>query len=166
MVVVFPQYFDYPLTILMLATLSFFAFKVTKSYWLYRVKVKANVRDTLGAAIAGLGLSYTVARAFIDGVFTSSAPFLRTPKMEDKPALTRALLAAREEITMLVMLVIAALVIAIKRGGTEPEANIWASLLLVQALPYAATLALSFINVLPKPDAAPVGQTNPAAAAE
>ena len=164
LVVVFPQYFDYPLTILMLATLSFFAFKVTKSYWLYRVKVKANVRDTLGAAIAGLGLSYTVARAFIDGVLTSNAPFLRTPKMEDKPALTRALLAAKQEITMLVMLVIAAAVIAVKRGSTEPEANIWAALLLVQALPYAATLALSFINVMPKNNVIALGQAHPAPA--
>jgi hypothetical protein len=158
LVVAFPQYFDYPLTILMMATLCFFAFKVTKSYWLYRVKVKASVFDTLGAAIAGLGLSYTVARAFIDGVFTSNAPFLRTPKMEDKPALARALLAAKDEIIMLVALVSAALLIAINRGGTEPEANVWAALLLVQALPYSATLALSFINVLPKGNVVVIGQ--------
>jgi len=150
LVVLFPQYFDYPLTILMLATLSFFVFKVTKSYWLYRQKVRATVRNTLGAAIAGLGLSYTVARAFIDGCFTSNAPFLRTPKMEDKPALTRALMAARDEIIMLILLTASALLIAIRRGGIEPEANVWAALLLVQALPYSATLALSFINVLPK----------------
>jgi hypothetical protein len=80
----------------MVATLGFFAFKVLKSYWLYRVKVKATIADTLGAAVAGLGLSFTVARAFIEGIFTSNAPFLRTPKMEDKPALARALMAAIE----------------------------------------------------------------------
>jgi exo-beta-1,3-glucanase (GH17 family)/cellulose synthase/poly-beta-1,6-N-acetylglucosamine synthase-like glycosyltransferase len=166
LVVAFPQYFDYPLTILMLATLCFFAFKVTKSYWLYRVKVKATIADTLGAAIAGLGLSFTVARAFIDGCFTSNAPFLRTPKMEDKPALARALIAARDEIIMLTLLVGSALLIAIKRGGTEPEANVWAALLLVQALPYSATLALSFINVLPKNNVIVIGQPHTAEAGD
>jgi hypothetical protein len=59
---------------------------------------------------------------------------------------------------MLVALVSAALLIAINRGGTEPEANVWAALLLVQALPYSATLALSFINVLPKGNVVVIGQ--------
>ncbi len=86
--------------------------------------------------------------------------------MEVKPALARALIAARDEIIMLTLLVGAALLIAIKRGGTEPEANVWAALLLVQALPYSATLALSFINVLPKNNVIVIGQPHAAEAGD
>jgi hypothetical protein len=43
---------------------------------------------------------------------------------------------------------------------------VWAALLLVQALPYSATLALSFINVLPKNNVIVIGQPHTAEAGD
>lgn len=150
-IVLLPQHFEPPLTLFMAATLSLFFFKVVKSLWLYGAKVRCGVINTVGAAIAGLALSHTVAKAVIAGIFTSKLPFQRTPKCEDQPAVIRGLIAAREEIVYLLLLWSAAMSVWAARGEFEPAARLWAVLLVVQSLPYLSALALSMINVLPTP---------------
>src|SRR3546814_6154631 len=105
--------------------------------------------DARGAAIAGLALSHTVAKAILYGIFTSKLPFLRTPKCENQPALVRGLVAAREEIAYLLLLLIAAAAVWLARGELEPAARLWALLLVVQSLPYMTALAFAMINVIP-----------------
>jgi exo-beta-1,3-glucanase (GH17 family)/cellulose synthase/poly-beta-1,6-N-acetylglucosamine synthase-like glycosyltransferase len=163
-IVLLPQYFEPPLTLFMAATLSLFFFKVVKSLWLYAAKVRCGVLNTLGAAIAGLALSHTVAKAVIAGIFTSKLPFLRTPKCENQPALIRGLIAAREEIVYLLLLWGGAAAVWAARGEFEPAARLWAILLMVQSLPYLSALAMSMINVLPAPRLRPV--VAPAAAVD
>ncbi len=148
-IVLLPHYFEPPLTLFMAATLSLFSFKVVKSLWLYVARVRCGVPDALGAAIAGLALSHTVAKAILYGIFTSKLPFLRTPKCENQPALIRGLVTAREEIAYLLLLWAAAAAVWMARGAFEPAARLWALLLVVQSLPYMAALALSMINVMP-----------------
>ena len=147
-IVLLPQYFEPPLTLFMAATLSLFSFKVVKSLWLYVARVRCGVLDALGAALAGLALSHTVARAVLYGIFTSRLPFLRTPKCENQPALVRGLVAVREEIAYLVLLWVGAVAVWSTRGAFEPAARLWAVLLVVQSLPYVSALALSMINLL------------------
>jgi len=165
-IVLLPQYFEPPLTLFMAATLSLFFFKVVKSLWLYAARVRCGVLDTLGAAVAGLALSHTVAKAVIAGIFTSKLPFLRTPKCEDQPAIIRGLIAAREEIVYLLLLWGGAVAVWIARGEFEPAARLWAILLVVQSLPYVSALAMSMINVLPAPRLRPVVTPAPAADAK
>ena len=148
-IVLLPQYFEPPLTLFMAATLSLFFFKVVKSLWLYVAKIHCSLFDALGAAVAGLALSHTVAKAILYGIFTSRLPFMRTPKCENQPALIRGLVAAREEIAYLALLWAAAAAVWLARGEFEPAARLWSVLLVVQSLPYISALALSLINVLP-----------------
>jgi hypothetical protein len=83
------------------------------------------------------------------GLFTSSLPFHRTPKLENQPALIRGLVAAREETAILLLLVGSGIAVMWQRGAVEPTTMLWAILLFVQALPFLAALVMSMINVLP-----------------
>lgn len=146
---IFPDKIEPPLTLYLVVTLGMFFFKIGKSLWLYASKVPCSFADNLGAALAGLSLSYAVSKAVWCGLFTCGLPFHRTPKMENQPALIRGLVAAREETALLLALVGCGLAILWQRGAVEPTSVLWAVLLCVQALPFLAALVMSMINVLP-----------------
>ncbi|MFZ5790320.1 MAG: glycosyltransferase family 2 protein [Pseudomonadota bacterium] len=146
---VLPQYIEPPLTLFLIVTLGMFMFKVGKSLWLYIERVPCSLIDNLGAAIAGLALAHTVAKAVWRGTFTSNLPFLRTPKCENQPPLVRGLVQAWEETLIAALLIGAGVAIVMTRGVIEPAAKLWAVLLFVQALPFASALLLSMINALP-----------------
>ncbi|MSO55153.1 MAG: glycosyltransferase [Rhodospirillales bacterium] len=165
----FPRHFDLPLTAFVAATIAFFAFKAVKSVWLYVVRVPCSLTAGLGAMLAGLALSHTVAKAVWHGLFTSSRPFLRTPKCENQPALIRGLSAAWEELALLGVLWLGAGVVAWKHGEYEPEALLFVALLLLQSTPYVAAIGVSMVNTfapwrltetVPQPQTqSPVAQT-------
>jgi hypothetical protein len=94
-----------------------------------------------------MALTHTIARGVLKGLFTSGAPFLRTPKAEDRPALLQGVLMAREELVMLGLLWTAALAMLAGFGPQHREAMLWALILGVQALPYVGALYLSMANV-------------------
>lgn len=144
-----PDKVEPPLTLYLVVTLGMFFFKIGKSVWLYASKVPCSFADNLGAALAGLSLSYAVSKAVWRGIFTSNLPFHRTPKMENQPALIRGLVAAREETAILLALVGSGVAVIWQRGTVEPTTLLWAVLLFVQALPFLAALVMSMINVLP-----------------
>jgi exo-beta-1,3-glucanase (GH17 family)/cellulose synthase/poly-beta-1,6-N-acetylglucosamine synthase-like glycosyltransferase len=147
--VVVPDKIEPPLTLYLIVTLGMFFFKVGKSMWLYASKVPCSFLDNLGAALAGLSLSYAVSKAVWRGLFTSNLPFHRTPKMENQPAIIRGLVSAREETAIFLMLVISAAAVVWQRGTIEPTSTVWAILMCVQGLPFLAALLMSMINVLP-----------------
>lgn len=146
--VLWPKYFQFPLGVFLIPALGIFIFKVVHSYWLYVAKVPCTLRQRIGAAIAGMALTHTIARAVIQGLTTDSTPFLRTPKCESRPALMQGFLMAREETVVLGLLWLSALAVLIAYGFM-PEAIVWAVLLLVQSVPYVAALMLSLVNAVP-----------------
>ena len=117
--------------------------------WLYQTRVKCGVWERIGAAIAGLALTHTIAKAIFQGVFTSKKPFLRTPKCEERCAVVRGLLMAREELMILALLWLAAAGVVARYGTENPDILTWAVILLVQSTPYLASLCLSLISVVP-----------------
>ncbi|MBX7146411.1 MAG: glycosyltransferase [Alphaproteobacteria bacterium] len=145
-----PFYFEPPLILFLIVTLSVFGFKVIKSIWLYLIQLKSGFTNSLNAAIAGLALSHTVGKAIWYGLFTSKLPFLVTPKLENKPALLRSLLMVWEEASIFILLVTGACSIALTRGLVEPASLWWSVMLLIQALPYFAAILFSFVNTFPK----------------
>ena len=92
-----PQYFEFPLAVFLFPTLGMFAFKIMHSFVLYTARVPCSLPQRLGAAVAGMGLTHSIARAIFAGLFTKGRAFLRTPKGENSAALVRGLLMAREE---------------------------------------------------------------------
>jgi len=144
-----PRTFDFPLSIFVMPTVGVFVAKLVHHLVLYSTRVKCNMRQRVGAAIAGMGLTYSIGRAIWQGIFTKSIPFLRTPKMADKATWTHAFLMARDEtILMLSQWASAALILSVK-GWHDLDARLWALVLMVQSLPYLAALLTAMVSALP-----------------
>lgn len=144
-----PNHVDVPRTILMAAPLAMFAFKTAKMIYVYRVRLQASWRQSLGAVFAATALSHAIARAVISGVLTSNKPFMRTPKCENQPAIVRALVSAWEECVLLALLVGGAVMVARIHGVERPESWLWVAVLCSVALPYACAMAMAVINAWP-----------------
>ncbi len=142
-----PTQIDAPLVMFSVLPLSLFVFKLSKMVYLYRSRVKANLRQTFAAAIAGLALSHTVGIATLRGLFTDDMPFVRTPKCARPSAVLQALTAVREELLMLVSLCLAvAMLSMVPREYSNPDLSIWSIVMLIQAIPYAAAVLVSFVS--------------------
>jgi exo-beta-1,3-glucanase (GH17 family)/cellulose synthase/poly-beta-1,6-N-acetylglucosamine synthase-like glycosyltransferase len=156
--IIAPTRIDPPLVAFALLPLALFVFKLAKLIYLYRSRVDAGAAQTLAAALAGLALSHTIALAMMQGFVTSSKPFFRTPKMAHAQRLRSALLGARDEgLLMLGMWLAAAGVLLVQGTGTF-DLLLWVIVLLMQSLPYAASVALSVISGSPHLPASWIGE--------
>ena len=116
---------------------------------LYRARVPCPLRDRLGAAVAGLALSHTIALAVWKGLLTRGESFRRTPKMKAAPALVRGLLMARSELVLCVLTLGAMTGVGFAHRMATPEARLWCLVLLTQSLPYAASVFVSITAARP-----------------
>src|SRR4029077_3598522 len=116
-----------------LPTIGIFVFKLFYSFGLYADRVRCSFRQSIGASLAGLALTYTVGRAVLYGLATSRLPFMRTPKMDERATLGLALGMARGEAVLTVLLWLSALVLWQGAGVIDPEARLWSFFMLVQS---------------------------------
>ncbi|MFP3517325.1 glycosyltransferase [Pseudomonas sp. SIMBA_077] len=159
--IIVPTRVDPPLLIFAIPPLALFVFKVGKIIFLYRRAVGVNLKDAFAAALAGLALSHTIAKAVLYGFFTTSIPFFRTPKNADNHGFWVAISEAREELFIMLLLWGAALGIYCVQGLPSNDMRFWVVMLMVQSLPYLAALIMAFASSLPKPTE--VTQEQPAA---
>ncbi|MFC0710958.1 glycosyltransferase [Azorhizophilus paspali] len=148
--IIVPHRVDPPLLIFAIPPLALFFFKVGKILFLYRRAVGVNLKDAFYAAIAGLALSHTIAKAVLYGFFTSSIPFFRTPKMANNHGILVALSEAREEVVIMLVLWGAAAGIALVQGFPSNDVIFWVAVLLIQSLPYLAALIMALLSSQPK----------------
>ena len=153
--IIVPTRVDPPLLIFAIPPLALFVFKVGKIIFLYRRAMGVNLKDAFAAALAGLALSHTIAKAVLYGFFTTSIPFFRTPKNADNHGFWVAISEAREEVFIMLLLWGAALGIFFVQGLPSNDMRFWVVMLLVQSLPYLAALVMAFMSSLPKPVEAP-----------
>jgi exo-beta-1,3-glucanase (GH17 family)/cellulose synthase/poly-beta-1,6-N-acetylglucosamine synthase-like glycosyltransferase len=146
-----PRQIDPPLVVYSVLPLSLFTFKLAKLVHLYRVRVGANFRQTIAAAVAGLALTHTIGMAVVKGLFTRSEPFFRTPKTGESARWVQALAAAPGESFMMVGLWLAALGVAHSPQQHGPDRLAWIVVLLIQSIPYASTLLASLASAFPLP---------------
>jgi len=139
-----------PVAAFLIPTIGSFAFKVIRSLWLYAVRIRdCSFLESLGAGVAALGLTHTVAKAMLNGMITTSKPFIRTPKCEDKPPLAAAFIQVREETLMLTVLWGLTIAFLLSPDFADSHSRLWVAVLLVQSVPYASAVLLSLINVMP-----------------
>jgi cellulose synthase/poly-beta-1,6-N-acetylglucosamine synthase-like glycosyltransferase len=158
-----PEHIDPPLIMFSVLPLALFAFKLVKLSHLYVSRIGANVRQTLAAALAGLALTHTIGSAVLKALVTSNQPFERTPKQGEPSAAPSALSAARQELLLLAALASLAWVLShpltlfpgVTLGIPEtlrgPDTSVWVAVLLIQAIPYAATVLVALISAAPLP---------------
>lgn len=144
-----PDLFAPPHPVFIALPLTLFAFKLTKLFVLYRWRVRANLRESLAAGLAGLALSHTIARAMLTGCVNRGVGFFRTPKASATRGMLTALLDAREELLFLIALVIGAIAVLLREDGVLFDIRLWAMMLMIQAVPYAAAGLVSMISALP-----------------
>jgi cellulose synthase/poly-beta-1,6-N-acetylglucosamine synthase-like glycosyltransferase len=153
--IIVPQRVDPPLLIFAIPPLALFFFKFGKIVFLYQRAVGVNLKDAFCAALAGLALSHTIAKAVLYGFFTTSIPFFRTPKMRSSHGFMVAMAEAREEVFIMLLLWGAAIGIGIVQGFPSNDVKFWVAMLLVQSLPYLAALIMALLSSLPKPPEVP-----------
>jgi len=91
------------------------------------------------------------------GLATSGKPFLRTPKLESTAPVRSVLAVSWEEILLLTALIASMIATWQVRGGWSDMAGVvWMAMLVIQSLPYAATLAMAIISILPPTAPRPV----------
>jgi len=148
-----PGRIDAPLVLYSVLPLSLFTFKLAKLVHLYHVRVGANLRQTVAAAIAGLALTHTIGRASVKGLLTRSEPFFRTPKQRRSAGLWHALAAAREETLMMIGLTLSAWAVSHTAlpQNAGPDHFAWVVVLLIQAVPYASSLIVSLMSAFRLP---------------
>ncbi|MCK7575978.1 MAG: glycosyltransferase [Chromatiales bacterium] len=135
-----------PYMTIALVPLVLFVFKMSKSLFLYRRRVTATLRQSLAAGLAGLALSHTIARAMFGGLVTGKLGFFRTPKMAEAPAVIRALADAREEALLAFAFLFAAVAVMQRDDAFMLDVRIWVAVLVVQAIPYLATVLVSLTS--------------------
>jgi len=144
-----PKHVDPPLALFMIPPIVLFCFKVAKLVHLYRSRMRTSKRHTAAAALAGIALSHTIAKAVVAGFFTSGKPFFRTPKCKNSPALVQAVASSIEETCLTLLLWLAAVGVLLGPGKDLPGAVWWAGILVIQSLPYVASLVMAMINAVP-----------------
>ncbi len=148
-----PQRFEFPVVLFMLPSVLLFGFKLAHLLLLYRQLVPCGWADRLGAAVAGLALSHTIARAVWCGLFGRLVPFRRTPKLAAAPALVQGLAMAAEEFGFLALTWAALAGVGaahhVWSGGSTIEARLWCAVLATQSLPYAASVGVSVLAAVP-----------------
>jgi hypothetical protein len=144
--VVAPDRFAPPHPVFVALPLMLFVFKLTKLFFLYRWRVGASLRQSVAAGVAGLALSHVIARAMLTGLLDRGVAFFRTPKHAGTRGLLRALVDAREELFFLVVLVLGAIAVQLREDGDLFDVRLWATMLLVQGVPYLAAFVLSAVS--------------------
>ena len=129
--------------------LTLFAFKLSKLFALYRWRVRASFSGSLAAGLAGLALSHVIARAMLTACVNRGIGFFRTPKKTESRGLRRALQDTREELLFLVALMLGSVAVLLREDGALLDVRLWAVMLVVQAVPYAAALLVSIISATP-----------------
>jgi hypothetical protein len=142
-----PETFSLPLQLFLVPVLGFFACKAAFGLVLYRVRVPCSVRDTLGAALASMGLSHTIARGVFKGLVAREHPFLRTAKQRRLRKRPGALRAVREEALLFAALALMIVALAREFGTQWLEAQLWMAILGAQSLPYLSALLCDAIAV-------------------
>ena len=149
-VLALPHYFSLPVALYLLPLALFCATKLVIGPLLYWRRVPCSAGSIAGAAIAGMALSHAIARGILAGLFYKTAVFQVTPKggqQRGSPApslgtrVGRLLAPAREELLLLLALMVAIAAISITRQPHHAESALWMLMLALQALPYGAALA-------------------------
>lgn len=112
---------------------------------LYRLRVKVNFGQMLGAMIAAMSVQWTVSRAVANGLITEHLPFART----SKGGLSRMSVEFQAfwEAVIGVLLWVGAAVLIITNSTKQiTEIYIFAGVLVLQSLPFLAAVAIAILE--------------------
>ena len=142
-----PLHSELPINAFMLPTIGLFSFKILRSLWLYQVRVPCSIWQSLGASLAGLSLTHTVAKGVLQGIFIKGKPFMRTPKYEKQRPLLAGLVTIWQELILLILLGVAIWFMYQEEHFDNTNGRLWMAVLAVQSVPYLASFFTLLISV-------------------
>lgn len=168
--IIAPHFFPLPTPVLLLPLLALIFFRLASALALYRQRVRCTWRNSLGASLAGMGLSHVIARGILGGLFQRDTPFAITRRHQNSPSamgadptdkgmvspalkglLKRHLRAVREEVLLILGLVVAlSLFWFVPQPAVTPIENrlAWSGVLILQALPYLAAISCAILSAI------------------
>ena len=135
-----PQGFGLPVVTLALPVLGFMVFKAALGPILYRRTMACPWADIAGASVLSVGLSHAIARGIFAGIFKRRGEFVRTPKSWKAKGKLAFFSPIREELGLLLALLLAAGGLVWMHETQGLEARIWVGILLMQTIPYFGAL--------------------------
>ena len=137
--------FTLPLSLFLIPVLGFFVAKALFGIVLYRVRVPCSWRDTLGAALASMALSHSIALGIFKGLWAKKGEFVRTAKRRRLRKRPSPWLVVREE-TLIFSALMLSIVAMIRAWGLDfVETRLWISILAAQSLPYLSAMLVAMI---------------------
>uniref|UniRef100_Q07MW7 Beta-monoglucosyldiacylglycerol synthase n=1 Tax=Rhodopseudomonas palustris (strain BisA53) TaxID=316055 RepID=Q07MW7_RHOP5 len=123
------------------------SFVVTLAHFLvlYRLRVKINVAQMLGAMIAAMSVQWTVSRAVAQGLITEHLAFARTSK-GGLTLMSVEFQAFWEAVIGVLLLVGAAVLVASNAFREITEIYIFAGVLVLQSLPFLAAVLIAILE--------------------
>lgn len=149
-ILAFPKAFGLPVTALALPILGFMAFKAALGPILYRRTMDCPWKDILGASILSVGLAHSIARGVFAGLAKKKGEFVVTPKGWKAKGALAFFGPIREELGMLIALMLAAGSLVMLRGANDLETQLWVGILALQCIPYVASIACQVAAYMPE----------------
>jgi hypothetical protein len=170
-----------PLWLFVAPLIMFFGARLLIGPMLYTRCVPCGLSDRIGAAVAGMALSHSIARGVLQGLHGGPAVFEITRKAAAAPAEAAEAKAAaspgataapdgtyvgppfargiEEELALLAGLTFCIILLALTRGPGDSGRLGWIAILFVQSLPYWATVACRLVERRSRPlEPTPIAQ--------
>jgi exo-beta-1,3-glucanase (GH17 family)/cellulose synthase/poly-beta-1,6-N-acetylglucosamine synthase-like glycosyltransferase len=158
-----PKEFGLPVVSLALPILGFMAFKAALGPILYRRTMDCPWWDILGASVLSVGISHAIARGIFAGIVKKKGEFVRTPKGWKAKGAFAFFAPIREELGLLVALLLSAAGMVVLYGANNFETQVWIGILLLETIPYWAAILCQVAAYWPEGKAAvaaaPAGTT-------
>ncbi|HQZ02952.1 MAG TPA: glycosyltransferase [Thauera sp.] len=149
-ILLFPKAFGLPVIALALPILGFMAFKAALGPILYRRTMDCPWKDILGASILSVGLAHAIARGVFAGLVKKKGVFVVTPKGWHGGGALAFFSPIREEVGMLIALLMGAITLVAQRGADNLETQLWVGILCLQCIPYVAAILCQVAAYMPE----------------
>lgn len=139
------ELFTLPLSLFLIPVLGFFLAKSLFGIVLYRMRVPCGWKDTLGAALASMALSHSIALGIFKGLWAKKGEFVRTAKRRRLRKRPSPWLVVREE-SLIFLALMLSIVAMIRAWGLDViETRFWVVILGAQSLPYLSAMVLALV---------------------
>jgi cellulose synthase/poly-beta-1,6-N-acetylglucosamine synthase-like glycosyltransferase/exo-beta-1,3-glucanase (GH17 family) len=133
-----------PDKILTLPIIASFVVSLVHFLALYRLRVRVNVPQMLGAMVAAMSVQWTVCRAVANGLITEHLPFARTSK-GGLSSVSIEFQAFWEAVIGVLLLVGAGVLIGTNTKQVR-EIDIFAAVLVLESLPFLSAVAIAILE--------------------
>jgi cellulose synthase/poly-beta-1,6-N-acetylglucosamine synthase-like glycosyltransferase len=152
-VLVSPETFGWPIALFVVPLAVFFVIRLFLTPLLYRRRVPCRPDEVVGAVLAGIGLSHSVARGVFAGLFKNDAVFAVTRKGvgNSRRQSGGALASVGQEIALSAGLLTCIVAVGLQPGAESDVARWgWMLALGLQVLPYLAAVVCASLPLRPK----------------